>query len=510
MAAKLTADNLARWQADPVAFAKEACIMRRPDGTLGPPVLSDRQRSWLTALAAQKDGKRQYRQVVVIAPKRSGKTTIGGIALLWASLGEDRRSACLANSRESATSLGFDVAADLVKRGPLAGAAKVQRNKILFPALNTEIVALPCEAATVAGIGVNGLLLSDELWAASDEEPFRLLRAQASSDTSCVLVVSQASGLQSEVYRLYEAGQADPPVPGLFVDYVAPEELRAGLQLSPARTPEYLALEKATSIEAVFEHYHLNEWGGAGGNFLDADVLAACDEDFEFPRTSEDFRALAARFAAGGRIVVAGGLDRALPYAGHDESAFVFVAVCPGPEHLPVFRLVGLSVLKTGAAEDITAAFARARATFGPVSVIAETYQCADLALAQGWELRAASPQAQLSGFTMLHRLASEGRLRWPAGPEADAIREQLGRLKVDTSGPQPKFSGGKRAAVDDVCFAAMWAVVKANETAPIYYNAGELDFTPVIVQGYTGGCGDENSWFENEPTWYEFDGTDY
>lgn len=459
--ANLTADALRRWQRDPIAFSQEALILRKPDGTLGPPVWTERQRSWLQALAATSaSGAPKWRTVEIIAPKRSGKTLLSAVGMLWkTALGEDRRSICLANSRESAESLGFNQAKELVERSPLASSAEIQRGRIAFPALNSEILAVPCSAKTVAGLTVrSGLLVCDELWAADDEEPFDLLSSQTEGTLSQTLIVTQASGTDSAVYRLYQAAQTNAP--GLFVDYVTPDELRAGLQLNPFVTDEFLASRRAALVGAVYDHYFLNEWGSTENAFLPAEIVDACREEYTLPKSPEEWAVLRDLWASGGPLIVAGGLDRAQPFSGRDASVFVVIARCPGD----VYRVVWLEVMRTGAEAEILASYEKARKVFGTFSSIAETYQSADIAPKINAELRAATGPAQVGMFTHLHRCCTEGRFRFPASEEGDILHKQLKKFTVDTTKAQPRFTGGSGAAVDDAVFAACWAVQCGQE----------------------------------------------
>ena len=159
MPADLTPERLNTWRRDPLAFAADL-VIRRPDGTLGPPQFSDRQASWLRALAEREGSRPRYKTVGIVAPKRSGKTLVEAVALVWKSLAPDRLSVCLANSRESAQSLGFAEAVKLVERGPLAHDATIQRGRIMF-AWGAEIRAVACAPGAVTGLTVTGLLASD-------------------------------------------------------------------------------------------------------------------------------------------------------------------------------------------------------------------------------------------------------------------------------------------------------------------------------------------------------------
>jgi len=459
MPVDLTAERLNTWRRDPLAFAADL-VIRRPDGTLGPPQFSERQASWLRALAAREDGRPRFKTVAVVAPKRSGKTLVEAVALLWKSLGPDRLSIALANSRESAQSLGFAEAVKLVERGPLAHDATIQRGRIMFP-WGAEIRAVACTPGAVTGLTVTGLLASDEAWAAEDEEPLNLLSSQTEGSEAQTLLVSQASGLESIVYRTYEAGEAGTP--GLWCDYVRPEEIEAGLVLNPFLSERYLAQRRALLPDPVFRHYHFNEWGAAGGTYMDPDTIASCRVDYTFPTTPEEAHEWLAEWGGGHLLAMAGGLDRAQPFARGDDSVWCAVAALPGNAG-PVLWLVGLDVMPTGSEAEVLASVGRTWSNWGPTPAVFEAYQSADLAHKCGADLRHASGPAQVGLFAYVHRLATAGRLKFPAGPEGDLLAHQLGQFRVDTSTAIPSFSGGKGKGVDDTVYALAWAAEKARE----------------------------------------------
>jgi len=460
-------ETLRQWQRDPLAFAS-ALTIRRPDGTLGPPEFSPRQASWLRALAEREEGRPRYKTVAVVAPKRSGKTLVAAIALLWRSLAPDRLSVSLANSRESAQSLAFGEAVKLVERGPLAHDARILRGEIRF-SWGASIKAVPCSTAGVSGLTVSGLLVSDELWAAEDPEPWQLLSSQTEGAEAQTLMVSQASGLESPVYATYEAGQAGTP--DLWVDYIEPAELDAGLQINPYLTERYLAQRRALLPEAVFRHYHGNEWGTVGGTFLDPETIEACRYPYTFPQSREEAGEFLAERSGGHLLCMAGGLDRAQPFAKGDDSVWAAVAALPGNDG-PILWVVSCDVMPTGAEAEVLAAMGRTWSIWGPVPSIFEAYQAADLAHKCGADLRHASGPAQSSLFGYVHRLATAGRLRFPAGPEGDLLAQQLAGFKVDTSSAIPSFSGGKAKKVDDTVYALGWACEKAREQC----DAGDED----------------------------------
>jgi len=459
---EITPADLARWRGgDWRGFVRTCCILRRPDGTVGPLEVSDRQAAWLDAIAARRpDGAPCYTTIGIVSPKRSGKTTIAAAAALYrTALDEDRLTIFLGNSRESAESLSFECAKEFLRRGPLGVFAEVRRSRISLPALNSEMRAVPCSAKTVAGITVTGALVSDELWQADDEEPWQLLSSQKSGNAQAIMV-SQASGLHSAVHRLFVTAQDQEP-DHLWFDYVPPEWIDAHLSPNPYLDAAYIGERRVElGIEAVFDHYFRNIWGGGGGRFVTPADLDACTLDAELPRNVHEVRALLADLGADlGDCAFASALDRAMPgNATGDDSVWVTTATLPADEAgLRRVLVVECNVLPTGSEAEVMAARAATERLVGqPPAVAVEVYQAADLARRLGAQVISPSPPRQAEQFTRLGRLLSEHLLVIPA--DAELLLRQLAGFGVDTSTQPPRFGKKVNGNGDDAVYALAMA----------------------------------------------------
>jgi len=459
----ITAKDLARWRAgDILHFVEKCCRLRRPDNTVGPLELSERQASWLLALAEQDaEGKPRWRTVGVVSPKRSGKTAaLAAPALLFKAItATDSLSVCLANSRESARALSFSEASKMVKLGPLNSLAVCERGRILFPDLGSEIRCVPHAPDTVAGLTVTGLLVSDEGWQAPSSECWDLLRSQLSGDGQA-LMVSQASGVKSFVYRLYETAKAGTSK-GLWFDYVSPEWLAEHLSPNPFMTAEILAdIEAEIGVPAIYRHYFQNVWSeGSESLFAPADVVAAVEaRPFTLPRTREE---LAAVLGCDPRACWYGsGLDRAMPgTTTGDDSVFVTVARTPGDGvSLGQVVVVQCERLPTGSEAEVVAAVEFSHQLTGKApELLVEVYQAADLvARLPGALLVTPSAPRQAEAFTFLARLFNERRIRIPE--DADLLIGQLATFGIDTSTQPPRFGKKISGGMDDSVYGLAWA----------------------------------------------------
>ena len=365
---------------DPVAFAK-LLIIRQPDGNLGRISLSPRQESALEALAAG------YKTVCLTWPKRSGKTWLCAISLIWKSLTPGSRSVCLANSREQAQALTYDVVQEILENTPaLTGKAKVLRDQITFP-WGSEIRVVPCNSRTVAGISVTGLLVSDEIWAAFSEIPLHILASQCEGPAAQTMLVSQASGRDKYLYELWRKSE-ETDDPSLYFDYLEPSELGvtpeeiAAANPNPFLTARYIASRQKALPTPLFNLYWLNEWGEVG-SLLDGEQVEACfgDElqEFDSPivwqKQLETWRLREHKY-----VELGAGLDRSMPQADRDSSVWTITArVTEEGNEESHFQVLRQTILPTGAEAEVLAEYNECRQIFGRFPSILESYQSADL-----------------------------------------------------------------------------------------------------------------------------------
>ncbi len=166
-------DPLARFVDDPCGFA-EALV----DPETGEPFrLYDAERRFLAeALTRTPEGALPCPELVFSAPKKSGKTALGALALLYVVRvigGRFAEAYCVANDFDQAQGRVFRAAAKIVEASPLLrGTAKVTADAITF-ADGATITALPSDYAGAAGVNPT-IVVFDELWAYTSERAHRL------------------------------------------------------------------------------------------------------------------------------------------------------------------------------------------------------------------------------------------------------------------------------------------------------------------------------------------------
>ena len=462
--------TLRAWRGKILDFSDACCVIRRPDRTVGAPRWSKLQKTWLKAMGAvNRDGSPRWPRVGLQVCKRSGKTLVAAVRLLHASLSPESESFTLSNSRESSESLAFDTAAKMVRDGPLSEIAEVQTGRIIFRALGTTIRALPCSPKTVAGLGVsNGVALSDELWRAGPEgeEAWALLSAQAESGQT--VMVSQASGVDSPVYRMWQLAESGQD-PDLWFHRTDPEWLRNGSKEgrprwrspNPYLTPQWLEAQRLGLGDAVFSSYFLNFWGSVENLLLRPEDVEAAFEEWAMPRTRAELDILLReRFGVTREQVTWGwGLDRAQPYreGAGDSTAACLAGKIGAGDHAGHYIVPRVWVSSTSTEPEILGWVAEGLALCG-------VYPQARLEAFQSADLLQRIPLSVLVAPTGPRRVVLYGRLSAVFGTrtvhapqDADLLRRELAAMQVDTSAALARFDhprGGHSDTVDALCLA--------------------------------------------------------
>ncbi len=160
---------------DPVAFLEGVLV--NPE-TGGPFVLTEAERAFLAhAFAVGPDGRALYPELVFGAPKKSGKTALAAMVLIYVVRvlgGRFAEGYVISNSREQAANRVFLAAARIVEATPaLAAEAKVTAEKIVFGSTGATIAAIASDYATAAGSNPT-ISVFDELWGFTTELDHRL------------------------------------------------------------------------------------------------------------------------------------------------------------------------------------------------------------------------------------------------------------------------------------------------------------------------------------------------
>ncbi len=171
--AGLFAEHFRPYVGDPVGFAEE--LVDPDTGQLFE--LYPAERRFLEeALRPTAAGGLPFSELVFSAPKKSGKTTLAAIALLYVARvigGRGAECYCVANDFDQAQGRVFKMAARILEASPvLQGKAEVLVDRIVWPD-GVTITALASDFAGAAGMNPT-MIVFDELWGYVSERSRRL------------------------------------------------------------------------------------------------------------------------------------------------------------------------------------------------------------------------------------------------------------------------------------------------------------------------------------------------
>jgi len=277
------ADRLAVFAGDPIAFA-EALV--NPE-TGEPFVLYGAERWFLRkALTPTATGALPYPELLFSAPKKSGKTTLAAIALLYVVRvigGRFAEGFCVANDFDQAAARVFRQAVRIIEASPLLrGTATVTVDAITFADTQATITALPSDYAGAAGANP-AITVFDELWGYVSERSRRLWDEMCSVPTRAVsvrLTVSYAGFADESVLLegLYRQGLAGEEIgPSLY----ASEGLLMAWHhepVAPWQTPAWLAQMRRQLRPSAYLRMIENRFTSGESSFVEPEWWAACED----------------------------------------------------------------------------------------------------------------------------------------------------------------------------------------------------------------------------------------
>lgn len=279
------AATLARWKADPVAFIDEVLI----DPETGWPfALYEAQKRFLrAALRLTREGRLPYPELVFACPKKSGKTGLAAMAMIYVIVvlgGRFAEGYAVANDLEQAQSRVFQAVARILEASPLLrDAVKATGSRVEILSTGATIMALASDYAGAAGSNPT-LSVFDELWAFKTESARRLFDECVPPPTRAVaarLTVTYAgfegeSELLEELYKRGLQGEQIAPdlyaTPGVILMYWA-HECRA-----PWQTAAWVEQMRTQLRPNQFLRMIENRFVTSESTFVDPAWWAACED----------------------------------------------------------------------------------------------------------------------------------------------------------------------------------------------------------------------------------------
>jgi Phage Terminase len=236
------------------------------------------------AFTTTPDGYALYPELIFSAPKKSGKTALAAMILLYVvrvTGGNFAEGYVLSNSREQAIGRVFQAAARIVEASLLLRRdAVVTSDRITFVSTGATIIAIATDYSTAAGSNPT-ISVFDEPWAYTSERDHRLwdeMVPPPTRRTACRLSVSYA-GFEGEselLEGLYKRG--------LTGEQIAPDlYAQRGLLMywtnsftAPWQTPEWREQMRATLRPNAYLRLIENRWVSSESSFVDMDWWDRC------------------------------------------------------------------------------------------------------------------------------------------------------------------------------------------------------------------------------------------
>jgi len=288
-------ENVDHFPNDIITFAEQLIVLE--DGS--PLKLQEHQKRILkAAFTPDENSKLPYSTVIYSAPKKSGKTAINAIVILWFAFTIDFPNEILiaANDLEQSQGRVFRAAKKMLEANPILinQTGKITAYEIVLKN-GTEIRALSSDYQGAAGSN-HGLASFDELWGYVSERSRRLYEELTPVPTrkNSIRLVTTYAGFQGEselledLYRRGLAGEQifdDLPVfiNGDLFTYWDNEPRM------PRQTEEYYESQLKQLRPNTFLRLHKNQWVSGESSFFDMDKFDRCvDPSHKPPLPSND------------------------------------------------------------------------------------------------------------------------------------------------------------------------------------------------------------------------------
>lgn len=241
-------------------------------------VLTKAEKSFLRrACELTPDGRLKYSELVFSAPKKTGKTTLAALVVLYvirALGGKFAEGICVANDLEQAQGRVFQAIGRIIEASPmLAGDAIINANKITFTSSGSTIIAIASDYAGAAGANPT-IVVFDELWGYISERSHRLwdeLVPPPTRKIACRLTVTYAGfeGESNLLEGLHKRGlkgkQIAPDLyeqPGMLMFWTH-------RHTAPWQTAEWVAQMRDQLRPNAFLRLIENRWVSSDSTFVD-------------------------------------------------------------------------------------------------------------------------------------------------------------------------------------------------------------------------------------------------
>lgn len=247
------------------------------------------------------DGRRQYRTVLLMLPRKNGKSELAAALGLYGLLAAGEAGAevyCAAADKDQA-SLVFGVALQMLRNNPALDEecyVVASQKRIKHPSTGSVFRAISADAHTAHGFNAS-LVIYDELHAAPDRRLYDVLSTSMGARTEPLLLVISTAGYDRhsilwELYSHAKKVQENPALDPTFLPiiYEAPIDAdwtsrkvwkKANPALGDFRSLEDLEILAARAQEIPaqennFRRLYLNQWTEQAARWLSMPAWDAC------------------------------------------------------------------------------------------------------------------------------------------------------------------------------------------------------------------------------------------
>jgi phage terminase large subunit-like protein len=288
-----TASQVGRWRRDPALFIEEVLVDPETGAFYE---LSLKQRHFVRrAVSLTLVGRLQFQEIVFSAPKKSGKTTLAAMIVIYVVVvlgGRFAEGYCVANDLEQAQGRVFQAIKRMIAASPaLADEATVTASKIEFNETGATITAIASDYAGAAGANPT-ITAFDELWGVTSERGHRLWDEMVPPPTrkiACRLTVTYAGfeGESALLESLYKRGlQGEQIEPDLYEQH--------GMLMfwshdftAPWQTDDWREQMRGQLRPNAFLRLIENRWVTSESTFVEMEWWDACTDAAAFPLVAD-------------------------------------------------------------------------------------------------------------------------------------------------------------------------------------------------------------------------------
>ena len=430
-----------------------------------------------TALAVDNGNNFMHSLVLLIWPRRHGKSTVFALICLWLFTSRQNITVQLLGNHEiHCRRVQFRTLERIIRHTPrlrkLIPDKYIITNEIKYPARGNVIQVSTTNASGSFGDKLDVLWVSD-FHACPDLEPFNAFQAALlDSDNSIILIDSNVDHTDGHVHSLQLESVSDTTI---FCDHIEYKDFDLYTEEAPPWINRTKAKRlKSTILPTEFSRDILGKRLDAQNALFPFNVIELCKSKYKTPVTD------ISELTKGRSYRVGGGLDRSKSLFGGDNTVWTVILKVASPEHgEPEFYLLNQEVIIPNTSKGIKKAILRDHQRYGLNNVVLENYEVTDIG---PWltdqriqfELVSAHDTNQNASFPEFFRIAKEGRFNFPESLKGLAS-EMATFTYTQKTGGKYSFGHARSNQKDDRVYSVNWAIFSLRQSILNLYVLGNI-----------------------------------